>query len=116
MLKYSRISCSRCWTSSRIGSAITLRASRRIFRSSSSYNTVFSEAPGNLIGVQPKIEQFVPDGSSRPEDVGFEQQPGPHGIEDGLRRGVNPIDLKVFIHDQENVEILGAGFTVTKLP
>ena len=49
-------------------------------------------------------------------NVGFEQQPGTHGIEDGLRRCRNAIDFKVFVDDQENREILGPGFAVTKLP
>jgi hypothetical protein len=30
--------------------------------------------------------------------------------EDGLRRGGNPIDFKVFVHDQENVEIFRGRF------
>src|ERR1017187_6399503 len=80
------------------------------------HNIAFSKASGNLIGVQPKIEHFVPDGSSRPEDVGFEHELGPHGIENGLRRRGNRIYFKVFVHEQENVEIFGAGFAVTKLP
>jgi hypothetical protein len=45
-----------------------------------------------------------------PKDVGFEQQFGPNGIEDGLRRGGNPIDLEVFLHDEENIEIARRGF------
>lgn len=47
-------------------------------------------SPQGLISLEPKIEQFIPDGRSRPEDVGFEQEFGPHGIENALRRGGNP--------------------------
>src|ERR1017187_2657914 len=84
------------------------------------HNTAFSKASGSLIGVQPKIEHFVPDGSSCPEDIGFEHELGPHGIENGMRRRGNPIDFKVFAHDQENVEIFRGisvtGYETPKLP
>jgi len=40
----------------------------------------------------------------------LKHRPGPHGIEHGLRRGGKSIDFKVFVHDQENVEILRSGF------
>ena len=59
---------------------------------------------------KPEIEHFVPDGGSRPEDVGFEEQFGSDGIENGLCRGGNSIDLKVFVHDQEKVEISRGPF------
>ena len=56
------------------------------------------------------------DGSSRPKDVGFEEQFGPDGIENGLCRGSNSIDFKVFIHDKENVEIFRGRFRSDKTP
>ena len=63
-----------------------------------------------MISVQPKTEHFVPDGRSRPEDVGFEPQLRTDGIENVLRRSANPIDFKVFVHDQKNVEIFRGRF------
>jgi len=51
---------------------------------------------------------------SSPEDVGFEEQFGPDGIENGLRRGGDAIDFKVFVHDEENVEIFGGWFRSDK--
>jgi hypothetical protein len=48
--------------------------------------------------------------TSCPEDVGFEQQLGPHGIENGARRGGNRIHFKVFVHDEQQVEISRGWF------
>ena len=42
--------------------------------------------------------------------VGFEQESGAGGIENGLRRGGHAVGLKIFAHDEEDVEIFGGGF------
>ena len=46
----------------------------------------------------------MPDQGPRPEEVGLEQQLGPRGVENGLCRGVDPVNFKVFVYDQEKVE------------
>jgi hypothetical protein len=56
------------------------------------------------------FESSVPDGRPSPEDVGFEQQFGPRGVENGLRRDRNSIDFKVCVHNQKNVEVFRGTF------
>jgi hypothetical protein len=45
-----------------------------------------------------------------PKYVGFEKQPGACGIEDRLRFDFDPVNFKVSVHNQENVEIPGRRF------
>src|SRR5258707_1089476 len=71
------------------------------------HNTAFSKAPGGLIGIQPKTEHVITDGSARPEDIRFEHQFGPCGIENLLRGTGHSVNHKVFVHDQEDVKISG---------
>jgi hypothetical protein len=55
-----------------------------------------------------ETEHLITDGSARPEDIRFEHQFGPCGIENLLGgAGSSPVNLKVLVHDQEDIEISG---------
>ena len=48
--------------------------------------------------------------------VGFEQESCSRGIEDGMRRRGQLVNLKVVAHDQEDVEVSGRLLCGDKLP
>lgn len=107
-VKYSRISCSRCCTSRRIGSANRENLETNELyeppeESPSDWRRIAERVAFGRQSVLPELQlhdtafpESLADASSRPEDIRFVM---PNRVEDGLQRRVHALHLKVLVED-----------------